>query len=72
MVPLSTITKSASNNDNVLPTAQVKNFNHQTYDTDVIKAKQNDIKKSVSARIQLNYALEQDEMEGTEESEWNE
>jgi len=34
------------------------------------RAKENDIKNSVSARMEVNFKLEQDEMEGVDEDEW--
>jgi hypothetical protein len=35
------------------------------------KSKQDAIKKSVSERVQLNFELEQDSMEGVDSNEWN-
>lgn len=37
-----------------------------------IKAKSEALKKSVSDRMQVNFELEQDSMEGVDESEWGE
>lgn len=37
-----------------------------------IKAQQENLKKSVSERVQLNYDLEQDTMEGVDSNEWDE
>jgi coronin-7 len=37
-----------------------------------IKSKQDALKKSVSERVQLNFELEQDNMEGVDSNEWNE
>ncbi|CAO1339123.1 unnamed protein product [Diamesa serratosioi] len=42
------------------------------WSSDVTKAKQNEIKNSVSARMEVNYKLEQDEMEGVDVKEWDE
>lgn len=42
------------------------------WSADVTKAKQNEIKNSVSARMEVNYKLEQDEMEGVDIKEWDE
>lgn len=36
------------------------------------KLKQDALKKSVSERVQLNYELEQDTMEGVDSNEWEE
>lgn len=36
------------------------------------KSKQDALKKSVSERVQLNYDLEQDTMEGVDSTEWDE
>jgi hypothetical protein len=47
--------------------------NSQPWADDDIKAKANDIKKSVSDRMAVNYEeLEQDKMEGVDSSEWQE
>lgn len=37
-----------------------------------IKSQQDALKKSVSERVQLNYDLEQDTMEGVDSNEWDE
>lgn len=37
-----------------------------------LKAKTDALQKSVSARVQLNYELEQDTMEGVDQTEWDE
>lgn len=37
-----------------------------------IKTQQDALKKSVSERVQLNYDLEQDTMEGVDSNEWDE
>lgn len=39
---------------------------------DITKAKQIEIKNSVSSRMEVNYKLEQDEMEGVDVKEWDE
>ena len=36
------------------------------------KTKQDEIQKSVSSRLEVNMKLEQDEMEGVDEKEWDE
>lgn len=37
-----------------------------------VKAKEDALKKSVSERVQVNYELEQDTMEGVDSNEWDE
>lgn len=37
-----------------------------------VKAKEDALKKSVSERVELNYDLEQDTMEGVDSNEWDE
>ncbi len=44
----------------------------QSWSRDDIKKQQEDIKSSVSARVQIDLNLEQDNMEGVEEREWEE
>lgn len=50
----------------------IPNFPPRQWTADVTKAKQNEIKNSVSARMEVNYKLEQDEMEGVDVKEWDE
>ncbi|XP_063703312.1 coronin-7 isoform X3 [Culicoides brevitarsis] len=45
---------------------------NRLWDKDSIKNKQQDIKNSVSARMEVNYRLEQDNMEGVDSQEWEE
>lgn len=40
--------------------------------TGQVKTKQDEIQKSVSSRLEVNMALEQDDMEGVDEKEWDE
>lgn len=46
--------------------------NGQNWSEEELKSKQEDIKKSVSARVSVNYTLEQDGMEGVDPEEWDE
>lgn len=46
--------------------------NGQHWTEEELKSKQEDIKKSVSARVPVNFALEQDKMEGVDPEEWDE
>lgn len=51
----------------------IKNSNNgHNWTEEELKSKQDDLKKSVSARVPVNYALEQDKMEGVDPDEWNE
>lgn len=59
------------------PPANKNENNEITYTTsqmspEHIKSKENALKKSVSERVQLNYELEQDTMEGVDSNEWDE
>nr|CAI5857098.1 unnamed protein product [Callosobruchus analis] len=46
--------------------------NKMNWDTDSIKSKQEELKKLVSKKLEINLTLEQDNMEGVDEKEWNE
>lgn len=70
MEPISSLSKINVTND-ASSASPPKNIDRQNWSTDDVKAKQNDIKKSVSARVSVNYKLEQDEMEGVELHEWD-
>lgn len=52
--------------NNVIQTAP------RQWNTEITKAKQEEIKNSVSARMEVNYKLEQDSMEGVDVAEWEE
>lgn len=54
--------------------AQLDNKNSQQFLTqsEYDKLKQKQIQKSVSSRLEYNTKLEQDEMEGVDEGEWEE
>ncbi|KAH0999665.1 hypothetical protein HUJ04_006049 [Dendroctonus ponderosae] len=52
-----------------------KPFNKMTWNPELsaqTKSKQEEIKQSVSNRLEVNLKLEQDDMEGVDEKEWNE
>ncbi|CAH1716522.1 unnamed protein product [Chironomus riparius] len=56
-------------------TSYMKNSNSnngQNWTEEELKSKTDDLKKSVSARVSVNYALEQDRMEGVDPEEWDE
>ncbi|VEN52883.1 unnamed protein product [Callosobruchus maculatus] len=46
--------------------------NRMNWDTDSIKTKQEELKNLVSKKLEINLTLEQDNMEGVDEKEWNE
>lgn len=48
------------------------NYGSSQLSPEHVKSKQEEIKKSVSERVQLNYELEQDTMEGVDSTEWEE
>ncbi|XP_065076430.1 coronin-7 isoform X3 [Ochlerotatus camptorhynchus] len=50
---------------------QQTQFN-KAWSADLVKSKQDEIKNSVSARMPINRKLEQDDMEGVDEKEWEE
>lgn len=61
----------------IQPTVQIKKPDQTTSPqfltkSEYEKAKQQEIQKSVSARMEYNNKLEQDEMEGVDENEWEE
>lgn len=72
MEPLSSINKTIETK--VIDSAPQNNSNNQQslWSDDDIKAKQKDIQKSVSDRVPVNFILEQDNMEGVDDSEWQE
>ncbi|XP_055540913.1 coronin-7 isoform X2 [Wyeomyia smithii] len=45
---------------------------NKAWSADLVRSKQDEIKNSVSARMPLNRKLEQDDMEGVDEKEWDE
>jgi hypothetical protein len=47
-------------------------YNTSQMSPEHIKSKEVALQKSVSERVQLNYALEQDTMEGVDSNEWDE
>lgn len=50
----------------------LSNLPPRQWTADITKAKQIEIKNSVSSRMEVNYKLEQDEMEGVDVKEWDE
>lgn len=62
--------KSDSTNINQLIGQQTQ-FN-KAWSADLVRSKQDEIKNSVSARMPINRKLEQDDMEGVDEKEWEE
>uniref|UniRef100_A0A8D8FMA0 Coronin n=1 Tax=Culex pipiens TaxID=7175 RepID=A0A8D8FMA0_CULPI len=62
--------KSDSTNINQLIGQQTQ-FN-KVWSADLVRSKQDEIKNSVSARMPINRKLEQDDMEGVDEKEWEE
>lgn len=48
------------------------NYGSSQLSPEHVKSKQDAIKKSVSERVELNYDLEQDTMEGVDSNEWDE
>jgi coronin-7 len=61
----------ASNNDNNSTIFSAKNPISQM-SPEHLKAKEVELKKSVSDRVKVNFELEQDTMEGVDAEEWNE
>lgn len=63
VVPVATVTKNEINEINYATTQMSPEH---------LKAKTDELKKSMSQRVQLNYDLEQDTMEGVDSNEWDE
>lgn len=72
MEPLSSLNSKTSSETKVIDVIpHQKSNSSQQWTDDEIKTKTQDLKKSVSDRMAVNYeTLEQDKMEGVDSSEW--
>ncbi|XP_058442943.1 coronin-7 isoform X3 [Malaya genurostris] len=69
IVTTPTPVKKADNINQII--GQQTQFN-KAWSADLVRSKQDEIKNSVSARMPMNRKLEQDDMEGVDEKEWEE
>lgn len=71
---LSSVTAVVAPAPKVVNFENADNINYATtqMSPEHLKAKTDQLQKSVSARVELNYELEQDTMEGVDQGEWDE
>nr|XP_029721800.1 coronin-7 isoform X3 [Aedes albopictus] len=70
--PTVTTPTPAKKSDNINQIIGQQTQFNKAWSADLVRSKQDEIKNSVSARMPINRKLEQDDMEGVDEKEWEE
>lgn len=70
--PAVTTPTPAKKSDNINQIIGQQTQFNKAWSADLVRSKQDEIKNSVSARMPINRKLEQDDMEGVDEKEWEE
>ncbi|XP_053691044.1 coronin-7 isoform X2 [Sabethes cyaneus] len=70
--PTVTTPTPAKKSDNINQIIGQQTQLNKAWSADLVRSKQDEIKNSVSARMPINRKLEQDDMEGVDEKEWEE
>ncbi|XP_058813548.1 coronin-7 isoform X2 [Topomyia yanbarensis] len=70
--PIVTTPTPVKKSDNINQIIGQQTQFNKVWSADLVRSKQDEIKNSVSARMSINRKLEQDDMEGVDEKEWDE